>query len=228
MKTHFSGLTDLHKIVNAKSWLWPGFIIGICLAIPTVSRAALSFVGNGYVILDANGAGDYNYNVDNASDSSTPKFSGNLGTLIKLGQSLYIGGNDQTYPNEYGTSSWMGYNLLNSSGTIVSSSGGINLPYNGSAPYPNGNNANWVQEASTSGINLGNSVAVGTYTLDVWFGAYNSDAGNIYDNNNGNNYSATFIVAVPEPIKLALTIFGGLMLTAGLARRFVLQRANGR
>ena len=47
----------------------------------------------------------------------------------------------------------------------------------------------------------------------------------VFDNNGGPNFSATFDV-VPEPINLALPIFGGPVVTAGLARRFVSRRAE--
>ena len=194
--------------------------LGFGLIEPSTGHASLSFVGNGYVILNANGGGDSYYNVDNSSDSSTLSFSGNLGNLrIQPGQSLLIGGNVQTFPNEYGTSAWIGYNLYNSAGIQIASSGGINLNYNGSAPYPNGNNADWQTLASASGVNLDNGLSVGTYTLTIFFGAYNSDRGNIYDPGNGGNYSASFEV-VPEPVTLALPIFGGVVAVAGAVRGF--------
>ncbi len=47
-----------------------------------------------------------------------------------------------------------------------------------------------------------------------------------YGNNNDIFFNNLAITAVPEPIKLALPIFGGLMLAAGLGRRFVFQRAE--
>jgi len=228
MITRFDVLSLFNSAINFKTWFWVGLIVGTCFFGAVVTEAGLSFVGNGYVILDANGGGNNFYNVDNSSDSSTPSYSGNLGNLtIQQGQSLYIGGEVQTYPNEYGTSAWIGYNLYNSVGTLVSSSSGISLGYVGSAPYPNGNNASWETLASSSGVNLDNSLSAGTYYLDVYFGAYNSDAGNIYDSNNRNNYDASFnISAVPEPVTLALPIFGGLVATAGLARRFIPRQSN--
>ena len=76
------------------------------------------------------------------------------------------------------------------------------------------------------------SLAAGTYTLDVWFGAVNHTGGTtVYDNGSGGisssptDFSATFSV-VPEPITVALPLFGGLMLTAGLARRFLARRVD--
>jgi len=226
MTIRFCVSTVFHKTVNMKSYLCSGLIIGACLAAPTASQATLSFVGRGYVILDANGGGNSYYNVDNSSDHSTASYSSTLGGLtIQQGQSLYIGGNVQTYQPGTGTTTWIGYKLYKGA-TLISENDNISLSYNGAAPYPNGNNDDWEKLASASGVNVDNSLSSGTYTLQVWFGANNGGT-TIYDSNNNNNYSATFdVTAVPEPVTLALPIFGGLMVTAGLARRFVFRTAE--
>jgi len=81
--------------------------------------------------------------------------------------------------------------------------------------------------------NLDQSLANGTYTLEVSLGAVSNDgSGTVYDSGSPSgpsygspvDFSATFSV-VPEPINLALPIFGGLILTVGLARRFVSPQA---
>jgi hypothetical protein len=211
-----SSLTGaFHKGVNLKSCLWLGLITGVCFATPISSLAGLSFVGDGYAILDANGGGNIFYAVDSYN---SPTFKGNILT-IQYGQSLTLGGEVQTYPSGGGTdpgrasSAFIGYQIV---GTGIS--GQINLPW-----FQNtGSNDKWQKLASGSGVNLDQSLSAGTYTLQVWFGGVSNDgSGTVYDNNGGINYSATFTVtAVPEPVTLALPIFGGLVAIAGLSRRF--------
>jgi hypothetical protein len=192
---------------------------GICAALAVIlgsnfCNAGLSFVGNGYTILDANGGGNSYYDVSNqGNDNVTPNFSPNLnGLTIQMGQSLLIGGQVQTYPQQFGTTAWMGYKLFNGA-TLISENDNINLSY----LQPNGNNDEWQQLASSSGINLDQGLSAGTYTLQVWFGASNGNT--IYDNNNNNpnNYSATFQV-IPEPVNVALAGFACLCASAGLVR----------
>ena len=91
----------------------------------------------------------------------------------------------------------------------------FNLAYNGSS----GSNDRW----DTSGaVNLDNNLSVGTHTLYVWYTAFDGSGTTVYDNASRANFSANFnVTAVPEPVTLALPIFGGLVAIAGLSRRFL-------
>jgi hypothetical protein len=188
---------------------------GVIFLAPKVSQAGLSFIGNSYVILNANLEGNQNYNtyynVDNSSDNSNPHFTGNLGGLtIQDGQSLLLGGQTQTAPQMEGTSAQINYSIV---GTDIT--GSLNLPY----LQPNGNNDEW-QSSPVTSVNLDQSLVNGTYTLDVWFSAENGNT--VYDNNGGANYSATFQV-VSEPVNFALGVFG-VVFVGGSAGRFYLGR----
>jgi hypothetical protein len=191
-----------------------GLIIGACLAAGTSGKAGLSFVGDANVILNANGAGNHFYAVDSYN---SPTYSGNILT-IQAGQNLLLGGQLQTYPghgaSDGAASAFIHYLIV---GTAIS--GQLNLPF----AYNVGNNDVWEQSTGGNMVNLDSSLSAGTYTLQVYFGAINNIGGStFFDNNSGVNYSATFTVnPVPEPITVALPIFGGLMLTVGLSRRFV-------
>ena len=204
-----SSLTGaFHKGVNLKSCLWLGLITGVCFATPISSQGALSFIGNAYVELQPNGSGNTYYWVNNY-DGSNPQFTGNLGGLqISQGQSLLLGGQAQTYQQQVGVTATMHYAI--DQNTTFST---FNLAYNGSS----GSNDRW----DTSGaVNLDNNLTVGTHTLYVWYSAFDGST-TVYDNAGGLNYLATFTVtAVPEPVTLALPIFGGLVAIAGLSRRF--------
>jgi hypothetical protein len=152
----------------------------------------------------------------------------NLGNITALAiNAYYIGtyrdqsqGGNSFQPNMY-------YNVQLSSASQSS--------YNFSTANPisynsgSGNNQYW----QTTGVNynLLSGLTIGDeYTLEFYYSdGYSDNNGNgvWYDNNGSvNNYQVIFTV-VPEPVTLALPIFGGLMLTAGLVRRLVSQRANG-
>jgi len=210
------------ELVNLKNSLLIGLIIGACLTAPTLIKASITYVGDGNVILNANGGGYSFYAVNNS-----PTFNGNLGGLsIQTGQTLYLGGQLQTSPGggyyPGASSTFMGYQI---DGTSVSGTINLTFAYN-TYPYGIENDLWEVSGAHSSGnlVNLDQGLSAGTYTLEIWFGAVNSDgSGTVYDKNGANNFSATFSV-VPEPITLALPIFGGLVLTAGLVRRFISRR----
>ena len=68
-------------------------------------------------------------------------------------------------------------------------------------------------------VNFNGSVADGTWTL--YFEDLSSGGGT----STLNSWSLN-IEAVPEPVNVALGIFGGLLLTVGLARRFVSRPAD--
>ena len=195
-------------IANLKPCLWLGLIIGVYFAASISAQGALQGIGYAYVELQPNGSGNTYYWVNN-SDGFNSQFTGNLGGLqISQGQSLLLGGQAQTYQQQVGVTTTMHYAI--DQNTTFST---FNLAYNG----PAGSNDRW----DTSGaVNLDNNLSVGTHTLYVWYTAFDGGSTTVYDNAGGVNYSATFTV-VPEPVTLALPIFGGLVLTAGLSRRFL-------
>lgn len=165
-------------------------ILVVSLTLPC--HATLSFIGNGYVILNPNSAGDTYYKIDSYNTSGNPAFSGNILTL-QYGQSLMLGGEIQTWQPQSGVTVTMHYSIDQT--TTFSD---INL--------------NWFQTANNNdywhavdAVNIGSSLAQGTHSIYVWFSA--TDGGtNVYDSNNGANFSASLTV-VPEPVTAALGAF---------------------
>jgi hypothetical protein len=194
-----------------KKYLWAGLTIGVCLVGPTASRASF-YLGNGYLEMNLNGAGTTYNNVDSANGSTL--------FTISQGQSLYLGGQIRSY-------SYLGY--LNNTVTMYYSLNGgsftsVNLPYSNSGNDGSGSYSDqWDSGASVNIASLltyGSDSSPDTDTLTVYFKGANGNGDTGYYNNSGYNFTF-YITAVPEPINLALPLFGGLMLTAGLARRFV-------
>ncbi len=185
-------------------------ILGACLVAPMVSQATL-YLGSGYLEMQLNGATTTYNNVDSANKSTL--------FTISQGQSLYLGGQIRSYDylGVLGTTIAMYYSLNGGSFTP------INLPYTGSGKDGSGSYSDiWDSGAS---VNLASllTYAPGGYTdtLTVYFqGANNSDPG--YYSNGGRNFTF-YITAVPEPITLALPIFGGIFGVVSL-RRYLSQR----
>jgi len=141
--------------MNSKPTGWAtGVLFSTYLFAAVSCEATLSFIGNGYAILDANGGGNNYYAVDGYNNLT---FSGNPGGLtIQAGQSLLIGGQIQTYPQEFGTTAWIGYKLFQGS-TLLAENDNINLAY----LQPSGNNDVWQASASASGVNLDQNLSEG-------------------------------------------------------------------
>lgn len=178
-------------------------LLGVYLLSANVCKATLSFIGNGYVILNPNSSGDTYYKVDSYNTSGNPPFTGNLFS-IQTGQSLLLGGEIQTYPSEYGVTVTMYYAIDQNS-----SFSSINLNY-----FQTQNNNDWWHNVDA--VNIDNGLSNGSHTLYVWFSATDGSS-TVYDNNGGINYSATFSV-VPEPITRAVIIWGALMVAGAAAR----------
>jgi hypothetical protein len=85
-----------------------------------------------------------------------------------------------------------------------------------------GGNQQW--NNFSANVDLLNGLVAGNYTLDFYFQSY-SQYGPYRptENNNNGDYLFTFTV-VPEPITLALPLFGGLVLTAGMVRHIASRR----
>jgi hypothetical protein len=168
-----------------------------------------------------NGSASTLYFLGTQGGTSYPYSLGNI-TALSI-NAYYIGtyrtsGNNSLEPNMY-------YNVQLSS----ASQSAYNFSMANPVAFDNnsGNNQYW----QTTGVNynlLSGLTAGNTYTLEFYYADGYSDgtgSGTWYDNNGSvNNYQVTFTV-VPEPITLALPLFGGLMLIAGLARRFLSPRA---
>ncbi len=180
---------------------------------------ALSFVGDGYVILDIAGAGDAFYNVNNSNDTTNPMFdTDNTSPLafsqtftINQGDSILLGGELQTFPGvtNPGTTAFLGYAVtdLTETGSFTE----LNLPFNTNV----GNNDKWQQLASTAGaVEIGSSLAPGTYLLAVYQHGANGGVDTFTNEGGtgGNNWEAQ-IVVVPEPATILLV---GPTLLAGL------------
>lgn len=180
----------------------------------------LTFVGNGYVVLDVNGGGDAFYNVNNASDTTNPLFDNDNSSptaftqtfTIQLGQSIRLGGELQTFPSVGGSSAFLGYavmDLTETTATIPFAE--LNLPFLTNA----GSNDVWQQLASTAGgVEIGSSLPVGSYLLVAYqHGSNGTD--NTFTNEGGtpnNNWEAQINV-VPEPATILLVgpaLLGGM------------------
>ncbi len=204
----------------------PAFVAVILAALAhhAQAQANLTFVGNGYVILDVNGAGDTYYDVNNQSnDNVTPSFdtddsSNSAFTLtinILQGQSILFGGQLQTFPQANGTSAFFGYRITNLSETTGSFSE-LNLPFQ----QQTGQNDQWQQLASTSGVDLGSSLAPGSYLLEVYEHATNTNSIFNQEGAVNDNWEARIVVsAVPEPSSLALLGGASLLGTSFFLRR---------
>lgn len=212
MTNHFNVLAGVGRILKMKSWLWAELIIGACLTAPLSSHGSLSFVGNAYVELNPNGGGNTYYWVNN-SDGVNSQFSGTLLSIVQ-GQTLMLGGQAQTYQPQFGVTVTMHY-AIDQNSTFSS----FNLNY-----FQTANGNDWWDAAGV--VNLDGSLGAGSHTLYVWYSATDGTS-TVYDNAGGVNYSAQFTVTpVPEPITLALPVFGGLVLTTGLVRRFIARRVD--
>jgi len=148
--------------------------------------------------------------------SSFPVALGNVSSLI------LNGGEEDVYKTGSG-------NILNATLYYQIGSGSwnaINLPWTQNNYQGNGNNQQWA--TTSAGVNVLSGLTLGTATtLNFYWTAEANDGGsNFYwdDGSPSSPYTMT-LTPVPEPITLALPLFGGLVLTVGVARRFIPQRA---
>jgi hypothetical protein len=169
-------------------------------------KASLSFVGNGYLELSTSQTSPIYYGVNNVTDNTGSGYNlGNL-TSINQGQTLYLGGQIQTYTEQNGNATL--FYRIGTSGSYSS----INLAF-----YQQADNNNWWD--SNGGINsnhtyysvnMGSSLSSGSYTVDFYYSAHDTDNNiTVTEGSSGTPYSFSFTV-VPEPIRMALGMFGGL------------------
>jgi hypothetical protein len=177
-----------------------------------VGAGALTGIYETYAILNINGTGNVYY--DAGANTANPDLQGaSLGTVSSL---ILNGGEMKTYKNGVGDvyGAYLAYRVW--SGSPSGSFTETQLPW--SADLGLGNQ-DW--SATNANINLLQGLSSGNYTLEIYFRSPGNQ-GDVYDNggNSSLNYRATFdVTPVPEPITLALPIFGGLVAIAGLSRR---------
>lgn len=214
MKINRCVLSVFLKTVSVKSFLWLELIISACFVAPTASRAGLYSMGNAYVELAPNGANNTYYGV--LADVNTTLLT------VSQGDSLYLGGQIQTYTADYGTAATMHYQLNSGSWQT------LNLPYN------TGNGSSYDQWDAVGGS--GNSVNIASLlnyasggdnnTLTIYYTAYNINDSQSASYDNYGNYFTFDITAVPEPINVALGCFGTLFAGTGVIRFLNSRRFN--
>ena len=174
--------------------------------------SSADFFGNGFVVLNLNGAGNTFYDLNPPTATGNPDFTGSLGTFDPgSGNSLILNGAEFNTFQDGGdnvNSVELNYRVFSGSPPNFNS---LSIDF---VPPQNGNNKFW--QTTNAGINLLAGLDPGVYTLEV-FGSASTTAtgnnGNRFYSNGGANYSATFTV-VPEPSTLAL--IAGPMLLGGL------------
>ena len=177
------------------------------LTLGTSAFAEADFFGNGFVVLNLNGAGNVFYDLNPPTNTANPDFSGSLGNFNpSLGDSLILNGAEFNTFQDNGdnvTSVELNYRVFNGTPPNFST---VSIDF---VPPQNGNDKFW--QTTNSNVNLLASLAPGTYTFEV-FGSASSTAGNRFYSNGGANYTATFTV-VPEPS--TLTLLAGPALLGG-------------
>jgi hypothetical protein len=174
--------------------------------VPNKCHATLSFAGDAYVEVSTSqtspiytAAGARNGNVTSGSDL------GNLGGTITIGQSLYLGGQIQDYQPAVGTTTTLFYRI-GTSGSYSS----LNLPY-----YQTANDNDWwdsngsINSTHTyTSADVSSSLASGANTVDFYYEV--DQNGNILYNASSSSPYSFEVTVVPEPIRTALGMFGGL------------------
>jgi hypothetical protein len=190
------------------------FVIGALCGLQR-SYAALNYgIFETYVVLNANGGGNVFY--DAGATTANPNFHGaNLGTFNPSLNSLILnGGEVKTYKNGGGdvTGAFLDYRIWltgNESGSFIERS----IPFNANL---GGGDQRW--QLTGDNINVLNGLSSGNYMLGIYFRA-SGNQGDVFDNRGGPNYEAAFSV-VPEPVNIALSVFGSLLIGGGVWQHF--------
>jgi hypothetical protein len=184
--------------------------VAVLFVLAGSSYGQLSWVGNGYAILNITNTGNAYYDLDAASgnpdfdsdNSSAQAYS--LTITINQGDSLKLGGQNQTWDANYTvTTSYLEYRVSTGfSGTFNA----LSLPY-----WKTESNNDWWDTIQGSGslTEIGSSLAQGTYYLEIYQRAFR-DPNTAYHNEadqSGNNWEARIIV-VPEPSSIMLVVTG--------------------
>ena len=156
-----------------------------------VPRASAGWIGASYIFANDWYKGDGQYNGEWAPGNFN---NTNLGIITNT---LYFGGQAQTYGESdgEGNPARIRCNILSGSTTVATYTSTMYwFDYQSNNNFfesRTGNSGTWLPLAiDLSGLEDG-----ATYTLSVWFEA-NGASGNVYDNNGGSNYKATFTVAL--------------------------------
>jgi len=164
------------------------------------ANAATGFFGNAYTVANT---GTF-YQTTGTDDGVNPQLTDGFGTLTQ-GDTFNIQGfelntfednsSEITHMNLF----WTVDNFTNTHQVQINP-----------APTKSGNNRFWQIASATQNLLNNNGVATltaGNYTFQAYFEGYTNGLdtlGNIFLNNGGANYSASFTVAVPEPGSFAL------------------------
>ena len=184
----------------------------LALSTAAPAAAALSWVGNGFAILNVNNGGDTWYDLDSVTgnadfdnDNSSPQ-AYSLTITINEGQSIKLGGENQTWDAGGGTTSTLVYRV--STDLQSGSWNDLDLPWQQFA----GSNDQW-QLAGANMVEIGSSLAPGTHYLEIYQRAQR-DTATVYHNEaeqSGNNWEAR-IVVIPEAATALLGLVGMLPL----------------
>lgn len=184
-------------------------LILLSVACIAASGYAISWMGNGFLVLDVNGGGNTWYDLDpvtgnldfDSDNSSANAYS--LTLTINEGESIKLGGQLQTYPQD-SEEAYIGYRIS------TDFTGGFNelsLPYKENS----GNNQVW-EETGASMVEIGSSLSVGTYYLSIYQHAVDGTT-DYYRNENGLNTAANDwearIEVIPEPATMGLILLFG-------------------
>lgn len=156
-----------------------------------VPRASAGWIGATYIFANGWYKGDGQYN----GEWKPGNFNGiNLGIITNT---LYFGGQAQTSGESdgEGNPARVCCNILSGNTIVANYTSTLYwydyIPNNNYFESRTGNRGDW----SPLAIDLSDLEDGGTYTISVWFEA-NGSNGNVYDNNGGANYKATFTVAL--------------------------------
>ena len=160
-----------------------------------VPRASAGWIGATYIFANGWYKGDGQYSDQWQDQPGT--FDGiDLGTVTNT---LSFGGQAQTYGESdgEGNPARIRCNILSGATIVATYTSTLYwydyIPNNNYFESRTGNSGTWAPLAiDLSGLEDG-----GTYTISVWFEANGAD-GNVYDNNGGANYEATFTVALDD------------------------------
>ena len=169
----------------------------LALGTATVNADA-DFFGNGFIVLNINGAGNTFYDLNPPANTLNPDFNGaNLGVFDPAnGDSIILSGAEfNTFQNNGDNVNSVNLNYRIYSGTVPNFS-----TFSVDFVSQNGNDKFW--QSTDENITLLSNLSPGTYTFEV-FGSADTTAGPRFYSNNAANYSASFTV-VPEPSSLSV------------------------
>ena len=188
---------------------------------PALDLFELTLLGDGRHTPAAGGGESLGFptlvNTDDGGGTSTWADGSNpsLGTFDPLtGDTLTLDGGDMlTYKNS-------GSNVSGAD-LFYSINGGAfqdaTLAFNQDNVSSSSGDQRWYSDTAAD-VNMLSGLSNGTYTLSVYFRDSNSDDGNDYKSNGGNNFNATFTV-VPEPSSLMMLLGSSMCGSFYLLRR---------